>query len=90
MEPILATLLGVIASWLQGYKGITKYSSYVRFLIAVLTCFIAGAIPTIASYLNEPQAVNYEELMSNIGAAFIAGQVYYNLYFKQFNLPPKK
>ena len=90
MDTIIAMMLGVVASFLQGYNGKTKYANWVRYLIAVGTSFLAGLVPVMVEMYASGQTPSAENIMASIGAAFIAGQTAYNIYLKQVAPPPRK
>jgi len=81
METIIALVLGVLASRLQGVKA-SKFKKWQLFAISFGACILAGGITTAIPLLQD-KSFDVNLLMGNIGVAFTASQTFYNLYFKK-------
>lgn len=79
MDNILALALGAVASHIQGKMDIHPIG---KFVLSLIICVIAGALSTLITLFSTGEFTQ-ENLLANIGAAFIAGQTYYQVYFKR-------
>ena len=86
MEQVLALLLGLAASLLQGKRGQTL-GKKLRFFLSLGSCALAGFVATGLTLFPDGQfslaAFNIDSLLENLGASFMASQVFYNTYFKK-------
>lgn len=80
METLLALIFGGIASFLQEGTG-GNLSRRIKFLISMGACVVAGGLATGYNLLQSG-TFDYEQILANIGTAFLASQALYNTYFK--------
>ena len=95
MEQIIALVLGVIASRLQGNWLKTPgdvsekkriWFKRLRFGIGMLASISAGFVAYFYGLWQDGSGLNdTTTILANIGLAFTASQTYYNTYFKLKN-----
>lgn len=81
MEYLISLGLGAVVSFLQGQKGKTLGRGW-RFAIAFIASFAVAVSVNAYSIFVKGGTFDFNELLASLGAAFVASQGFYNLYFK--------
>lgn len=84
-ELIWAAGIGLIIPFVVEYlkKAGVKGSRLVNFVVAVVVSIIVGVG---SAYFSGDLSLENQEVLGSVGAAFVAAQVAYNVYFKPFGL----
>ncbi len=80
MDTLISVALGTLASWLQGKKGKELGKTW-RYVISIGSCVV---VAFGASYVEnlDTGGLTVDQILGNIGTAFIASQTFYKAYFK--------
>lgn len=81
MDNLIAIFLGFVASKIQGEKGEFSLTPNMRFAISVIACVLCGLATQTIDILIDG-SFNTDELLGNIGSAFLMSQTFYRTYFK--------
>ena len=84
MEQVVSLILGAVASWLQGNKG-QGFTSNQRFMVSIAAAIAAGGLSTLFNVYQNDGAflADTEAVLGSIGAAFLAAQANYRVFFKK-------
>lgn len=86
MEYAISFVLGTLASQLQGgfLKDVPMSETTrrrLRFGVSLWACLICGVAVNYGAFLVDGE-FDWESVLTNIGAAFISSQAYYNMHFR--------